>query len=441
MNKILLIIQREYITRVKKKSFWIATILAPILITAIYAIPALLFLNNTNTKTVEVIDESGLFTNKFKDEKGVSFKFSKQPLEKAKKEFLNSKFDALVYIPGNIVDDAKGVRIFAEKNVNLSLQGNIEGTIQSELRNIKLTRAGIDVKVIEDNKIDVSANTFSLSEDGGEKSSSAGGTMILGAVLGFILYITVFLYGSQVMNGVIEEKSNRIIELMISSVKPYQLMMGKIVGIGMVGMTQFLLWIVLTFSISTVTSGVIASRFENQLKKEIKIGATKEEIKKTETEIKSQNPMAIVDKVFATTSIPKLILCFLFFYLGGYLLYSSLFAAVGSAVENSTEAQQFMFPVTIPIIISFFLAQYSIQEPDSQTAFWASIIPFTSPINMMVRLPFGVPAWELLLSMVLLVLGFMGTTWLAGRIYRVGILMYGKKMTWKEVSKWVFYKG
>lgn len=441
MNKILLIIQREYLTRVRKKSFLIVTLLMPLLITAIYAIPVLLFMNSDNSKTVQVIDDSGLFEGKFSKTDDISYQFSKEKLETAKSKLIGSKFDALAYIPADILKDPKGLKIFSEKNVNLSLQHNIENTVQTELRKIKLSQANIDIKIIEDAKVDVSSNTFSLSEGGKEKSSSAGAAMILSYFLAFLLYITVFIYGSQVMHGVIEEKSNKVIEVIISSVRPIQLMMGKIIGIGLVGLTQFVLWITLTFTISTVTGGFLKNKLQDKISQQVTQSMSVEEKKAIEAKIKAESPLAELEKAKDSLPIAQLLVSVLFYFLGGYLLYSALFAAVGSAVESVTDAQQFMWPVTIPIIISFMLAQYTAQEPDGTVAFWASMIPFTSPINMIVRIPYGVAWWELILSMSLLIAGFVGTTWFAARIYRIGVLMYGKKPTMKELAKWVFYKG
>jgi ABC-2 type transport system permease protein len=238
------------------------------------------------------------------------------------------------------------------------------------------------------------------------------------------------------MNGVIEEKSSRIIEVIISSIKPYQLMLGKILGVGMVGLTQFLLWIVLTFGLSQVATTFYGN---SPVKQKV------EQLKKADPEVakkmENSSPLAEVTKVIESTNIPLVVGGFLFYFLFGYLLYSSLFAAIGSAVESATEAQQFTFIVMLPIIAAFVMAQFTMQDPDSTMAFWASMIPFTSPINMMVRLPYGVPVWELATSMALLVLGFLGCSWVSARIYRVGILMYGKKITVKEMAKWLFYKG
>jgi len=227
--------------------------------------------------------------------------------------------------------------------------------------------------------------------------------------------------------------------VIISSVKPYQLLLGKIIGVGLVGLTQFLLWIVLTFGLTQVTSKLYGEKEKNTLTQIKQIESTSPESVMSRSE--NESPMSEVTKVLESTNIPLIIAAFLFYFFVGYMLYSSLFAAIGSAVESATEAQQFTFIVMIPIILSFLMAQYTMQDPDSTIAFWASMIPFTSPINMMVRLPYGVPVWELILSMALLILGFLGCSWVSARIYRVGILMYGKKVTWKELGKWLFYKG
>ena len=441
MNKILLIIQREYLTRVRKKSFWIASIVVPFLIAGVYAILIYLVVNSNETKTIQIIDESGLFKGKIESEKDVSYSFIDKSFETAKKDFFKSDADILVNIPKDILSNPNGVKMVGKKSIGMGTQFDIQGSIEKELRNIKLKKANIDLNVLEDNNVNVNAETFTLQEDGQEQSSSSTGAMILAGIFGMVLYISAFLYGSQVMNGVIEEKSNRIIEVMISSVRPFQLMMGKIVGVGLVGITQFLLWGILTFTASTATSVLMSSKIEQKVQTMQKTGLNKAEIDNFKKEIKDKNPLAGIAQTVENVSLGKLILCFLLFYIGGYLLYASLFAAVGSAVENASEAQQFLLPVTIPILASFFIGQAIIQDPDSKLAFWASMFPLTSPIDMMVRLPFGVPNWQIALSFTLLVLGFLGTTWLAGKVYRVGILMYGKKPSWKEISKWVFYKG
>ncbi|MDQ1089626.1 MULTISPECIES: ABC transporter permease [unclassified Siphonobacter] len=442
MNKILLILQREYMTRVRKRSFWITTLITPLLITAIYAIPALLFFAGGDLKTIEVIDETGLFKDKFKSGKDYAYTFKKAPVSQAKADLKKNKVTALVHIPADIIDHPNGLEIFSEKSVGLNLQNDIENIVQAEVRNQRLKRAGIDTQIIEDNRVNVNAETYSLTE-GQEKSSNTGVSMGLGYAIALLLYFVVFFSGSQVMNGVIEEKSNRIIEVIVSSVRPIELMMGKIIGVGLVGLTQFVLWISLTIAISSATTHFLKVKLESKAKTELSSQASQKQVEAAVKQMSEAGPgskvMGIMDTI-GDLPWAKILTLFLFYYLGGYLFYSALFAAVGSAVESPQEGQQLIFPVTMPLIISIMLMSFIINEPDSKIAFWASIIPFTSPVNMMARIPFGVEWWEIGLSMALLVLGFIGTTWLAARIYRVGILMYGKKVTLKELSKWIFYK-
>ncbi len=435
MNKILLVIQREYLTRVQKKSFWIASLLGPILITAIYAIPIWLAMQDKEVKRIEILDESGLFQAKDLVDKEVEFKLVNKPAAELKASFSKEGFVAFVHLPKNIVSDSKELKIYSEKNLSLPLKSSIERVIEKKVRATLMQQAGIASEVYEKTQVEINSETISVSSTGDETSSSSGGAMILAGVMGMLLYITLLLYGSQVMAGVIEEKSSRIIEVIISSIKPYQLMLGKILGVGMVGLTQFLLWIVLTIGLTQVASTFYGSS---------PIQQRVEQVKKADPEVAKTmevSPMDEVTKVIESTNIPLVLGGFLFYFLFGYLLYSSLFAAIGSAVESTAEAQQFTFIVMLPIILAFIMAQFTMQDPDSTMAFWASMIPFTSPINMMVRLPYGVPMWELATSMILLVLGFLGCSWISARIYRVGILMYGKKITVKEMAKWLFYKG
>ena len=421
MHKIYLIIAREYVSRVQKKSFWIASILAPFLLTAIYAIPIFLALQDKEVKNVQIIDQSGLFRPTDLKHKEVVFTLGKGDPGQLKKQFAAKGFVALVLVPKDILVNPHGLKMYATKSIALPVKEAIEEVVQDRVRAELMQKAGISATVYEETQASISGDTITVSAQGDETNSSAAGAMILAGVMGLILYITLLLYGSQVMNGVIEEKSSRIIEVIISSVKPYQLLLGKIIGVGFVGLTQFALWICLTLGLSQLTklflqmpSNIPAARVDNL-------------------------PMQEVTKVLESTNIPLILTSFLFFFFVGYLLYSSLFAAIGSAVESPSEAQQFTFIVMVPIIISFLMAQQTMQDPDSEVAFWASMIPFTSPINMMVRLPYGVPTWQLITSMSLLVLGFLGCTWISARIYRVGILMYGKKVTWKELWKWLFY--
>lgn len=435
MNKIFLILQREYLVRVQKRSFVIMTLLGPLLIAAIYSVPVILALRDSKARTIAVIDESGLLKGDFKGDKKLTFESLRGPLLAGKQAVLDEKYYAVLYIPKITVDNPAGIKLFSKKGISLEVESAVERSLKREIEGVKLRRAGIDMQVLERIDTSVSIDTRNLTDDEGDKDSSTGAAFIVGFAAAFIIYISIFIYGVQVMRGVIEEKTNRIVEVIISSVKPFQLMVGKIVGIALVGLTQFLLWIILGTAISTVALGVLKSTS----------GADQEQVSEALKESPALEQRAnMPEKVMAafnTLDVPLLLGTFLFYFLGGYLIYSALFAAVGAAADSETDTQQFMFPITIPLILSFVLAQYVIQNPDGPLAFWLSMIPLTSPIIMMVRIPFSPPAWEIALSMVLLVLGFLLITWIAARIYRVGILMYGKKVNYKELAKWVFYRA
>lgn len=444
MKNILLVLQREYLVRVKKKSFIIMTFLTPFLFVGFYAAIIFIAIGSKDTKTVEVLDESRLFANQFKETDELKFRYITMSLDSAKTAFKENKkgIDALVYIPEDVLDNPKNVRIYAEKNVSLDLKSDIEKTIERQIENIKLTEAGITRKIIEDARVNVKSETISLSAEG-EKSSSSGAATVIGGICAFLIYISVFVYGTQVMRGVTEEKTSRIVEVIISSVKPYQLMMGKIIGVALVGLTQFVLWILLTILLTTGAGYAFKDKMGDNTQaqmEQVQKNMPASSMGAAAVSAGNDNPVAEVLGAVESLNIPYIIACFLFYYLGGYLFYSALFGAVGAAVDNDADTQQFMLPITMPIVFSFIFAQMALRDPDGSLAFWTSIIPFTSPIVMMVRIPFGVPAWQLALSMVLLVLGFMGTIWLASRIYRVGILMYGKKVSYKELGKWIFYK-
>ena len=431
MNKILLIIKREYLTRVRKKSFIIMTILGPILLASLMIIPFWLATRPQEAKIIDVKDESNLFADKIKSYKNLTFNFITASKEDAKIDYLQSDRYGLLYIPALDIDDPKGIEFYSRQNPGIEVQSYIQRILKEEIESRKLQKAGIDRETLENIKTKITINTIKLSEEG-EKDSSAVASTIVGYFASFMIYFFIFLYGVQIMRGVIEEKTSRIVEIIISSVKPFQLMMGKIIGIALVGLTQLLLWVILTFGITSVIfSFQQADNFKNE-----QAQTTINEPEKTG----QASEMFKIVKAIQSINIPLILSTFVFFFIGGYLLYGALFAAVGSAVDNETDTQQFMLPITIPLIIAIVMAQLVLKDPGSSVVFWMSIIPFTSPIIMMMRIPFGVPAFDLILSMTLLIAGFIATTWFAAKIYRVGILMYGKKVNYKEISKWLFYK-
>lgn len=440
MNKTLLIIQREYLSRVKKKSFLLMTFLVPTLFIAMYAVAIFIFIKGDDSvRTVRILDQSGVFSKQLQDKKNLNFEPVSGTYDQAKKELLKSDGDYLLYIPKNYQENTDGIEIISEKKPGLTVLTDIEDQMDKVLQNKKLEDAGIDTAVINQSKSSIRISARQLTEDG-EKDAGVGASFAVGFAAAFLIYISLLIYGTQVMRGVIEEKTNRIIEVIISSVKPFQLMLGKILGIGMVGLTQFLLWIVLSAGLATAAGTLLMNSDSGKAKIE-QLGKDKVAAATAQDAAQTDNMLLDFTKAAGTIDFIYVLGTFLFYFLGGYLIYSALFAAVGSAVDSETETQQFMLPITLPLIFTFIIGMnFIVNNPDSPISFWLSMIPFTSPIAMMIRIPFGVPGWQLALSMALLVGGFILTTWVAARIYRVGILMYGKKSSYKELAKWFMYK-
>lgn len=444
MNKILLIIQREYLSRVKKKSFIIMTFLTPLLIAGIYGLIGYFTykgISDTHDK-VAVVSTNTVLTAKLSSDKNITYEYVNKSLDEMKKSMKAQDFDYVLYIPNFSLKSPDSIQLFGNKQAGLSLNRRISGDIEELIRNQKLQESGIAQSDLDALKTSVNITTKKIAETGEEQDSSAGASTIIAFVAGILMFMFIMLYGIQVMRGVIEEKTSRIIEVMISSVKPFQLMMGKIIGIALVGLTQFILWIVLTFAISTIAVSVFIDKDNiKQAVESTQVNAGTHELGKDAAAASAiQGPMVDIQKSLAGLDISKIVTVFIFFFIGGYLFYSALYAAIGSAVDNETETQQFMMPVMMPLLLGYALSLSVVtNDPYGSIAFWLSMIPFTSPIAMVVRLPYGVPNWELALSMGILVIGFIATVWMAGRIYRVGILMYGKKVTFKEMIKWFRY--
>ena len=439
MNKILLVIQREYLTRVKKKTFLIMTILGPLLMSGIFISVFLLDKVDTETKKIAVIDHTGMFVNKFKDSDRVKFEYISETLNKARKESKAEGYFGILDIPAteNISTLEKSVILYSESTPGIDVISKVKYTLEKEINTQKYIAAGIDESKLSQIKTDVDVQTRDLEN----KETNTPITTGIGFAAGLLIYLFIFIYGAMVMRGVLEEKTSRIVEIIISSVKPFQLMMGKIIGVALVGLTQFLLWVILTTTIIFALSTSLMSGKSDQEKMEMMIkskpGMEYTIQQNSETaQMKGEN-MAKLSTIMDGINFPLLIGMFIFYFLGGYLLYSALFAAIGAAVDSETDTQQFMLPVTIPLIIAYIAAATVINNPQGNVAFWFSIIPFTSPVVMMVRIPFGVPITDIVLSMVLLIGGFIFTTWLASKIYRVGILMYGKKVSYRELWKWI----
>ncbi|PIQ28973.1 MAG: ABC transporter permease [Bacteroidetes bacterium CG18_big_fil_WC_8_21_14_2_50_41_14] len=435
MNKILLIIQREYLTRVKKKSFIVMTIVGPILMAAMIILPAFLAnWSDATEKRIAVLDETGWFFEKFQNEDNIKFYHVFEGLEEEKKQALNVKGDLLLYIPLPELNVPVNAELFSTKQPGLNVTSYIKSTMKQIVENKKLLASGIDPEIIKSAKVDINLVSIKVDEGGIEKKSNTEVEVGLSIFAGIMIYFFIFMFGAQVLKGVIEEKSNRIVEVIISSVKPFQLMMGKIVGIALVGLTQFMLWIVLTL----IIVGIVQVMFMSGDSSTIEMMGTQSAMMGQVNDGGSQmDAMMMISETLGSVNFMVMTLSFIFYFLGGYLLYASLFAAIGGAVDNDADTQQFMLPVSIPLILAVAMSGVIINQPDSSLAFWMSMIPFTSPITMMMRIPFGVPLWEILLSMGLLVAGFIFSTWVAGKIYKTGILMYGKKISYGVIWKWL----
>lgn len=432
MHKIWLICKREYVSRVMKKSFLLMTLLSPLLIVVFYGIIFYFSFNKDISdaqKTILVNDATGIFENRLESTNSIVFHYKSIELDAAKSELNSKKQYAILSITQQ--DSVINYQLLSNEQPSLSTLAAIEGKIEKVLKDKHLQGKGIDAGILKElNAISVHIATQKNTQSGIEKGDS-GATTIIGFIGAFLIYFFIFLYGVQVMKGVIEEKTNRIVEVIISSVKPFQLMLGKITGIAMVGFTQFSIWVILV--------GLLSGPVASLVMELANIDASA--IANSGKEIGAQSGKLNMLAGFSQINIPLILGLFIFYFIGGYLFYGALFAAVGSAVDNETDTQQFMFPITMPLIFSIAIAQSVINEPGSQLALWLSMIPFSSPIIMMIRLPFGVPTSEILASMACMVAGFLATTWFAGRIYRIGILTYGKKPSYQELFKWLFRKN
>jgi ABC-2 type transport system permease protein len=438
MNKIWIIIKREYITRVRNKTFLLSTFLFPLLMFALIFGGAFIGANSTEQRKIAVDDQSGLYKNNFKDGSAASYGY---PADVTKSNYQDKGYEGLLIVYSSTSQKADSVRLYTEKQLGLATDEAIKNQLQKINENRMLMERGVTRSILDSIKQQSesasSLNYRSYQVKGEEiKEDNKMLALAIGYASGFIIYIVLFIYGTAVMRGVMEEKTNRIAEVMVSSVKPFQLMLGKIIGIAAVGLTQLFLWIILVFVLSSLSSLFISPEVLEQAK----------QMNESMPSMAQNNTMALKILEAKTTVLSAnwalIIPCFIFFFLFGYLFYASLFAAVGSVVnEDPQEAQSLMLPITLPIVLGIFIMVNAIQNPSGSLAVWGSIIPFTSPIVMMARIPFGVPWWQLAISMGSLIVGFLFTTWLSAKIYRTGILLYGKKVTLKEMAKWAFRKA
>jgi len=434
MNKTSIIIQREYLSRITNKTFIFLTILGPI-IYALFIIIPILVANISDGKTqVAVVDESGMFINKLKNSDNLEFIYENKSLDQLNQELKkpNGDLENVLFIPKSMnLYDKKGIELYSKSKLGLGKINDIEDELSSEIKELKLTKLNIKQSTIDSLSTDLKIQVKEVTETG-VKDSSSEAAFATGYGLGFLMYFFIFLYGSLVLRSVQEEKQNRVVEVLISSVRPYQLMMGKIVGVALVGLTQFVVWIALSFIVSLAVKGFISAPDAH---------ATQQIVGQAQqvNPMNKQEMASGVMKAISTLNIPLIVGCFIFYFLSGYLLYSALFAAAASAADSQQDTQQFMLPISIPIIISIMCIGVIVNSPEGGLAVGLSIFPLTAPIIMMARIGFGVPAWQLIASMISMILAFMGSVWLAAKIYRTGILMYGKKVNFKEIAKWIRY--
>ena len=432
MNKILIIIQREFLKRVRTKGFIILTITMPFIMAALVFVPLWLSsIENDEQQKVAVIDPTGVYAKALKASK--SFAFSAQPVITEEMRSEDSPYDAVVAISGDLVKNNGKVTIYSHKEIPGNMLDYIQSKLNETVQKQKLEAtgiAGLD-KIIDDVQRDVNMRTVKWSKEGDEQSSSTYVAIIVGGIFTLLIYIFVITYGGMVMQSVIEEKTNRIMELLVSSVKPFQLMMGKIIGVMLVGIAQMALWGVILSIIMTVASvGFGVSQAQS-----IAAGQPMPSPTMNMSQDTQELLTAIVNLPYAEIG-----LMFIIMFVGGYLLYSSFFAATGASINEQEDANQFVVPITMITLFGLYAAMYSIENTDGPLAFWASLFPLTSPIVMMIRIPFGVPLWQELLSIALLYASAFLMIWIGGKIYRVGILMYGKKPSIKEIIKWMRYK-
>ncbi len=451
------VIAREYLTRVKKKSFLLITFLGPVFFAAICIVPSLImFFAEDNGKRVGIIDQSGIVMEKFVSTDAVAYTdYSAEHPDSLKAHFKGYGLDAMVVIsPIDSVSRSVSVTAYSSSPLSVDMKEAIGSKVDDAIEDWRLGLYDVgDLKqIMSEVKSDVSVTTYTLGEDGEEKLSSSEVYMIISLVLSMIIYMFIAMFSGMVMQSVIEEKASRVVEVLVSSVKATELMFGKIIGVACVALTQFLLWVVLTAVLVTGVSAFIgfdsimdSTSVQTEQMNQVAQGLGMDQdmmeaagmAMPSAAEIADQSELGAIMSTLSELNYVQLILGFIVYFALGYLLYASLFAAIGSAVENEADTQQLQIPVTIPLLIAFFIAFYAFKAPDSAVVFWGSMIPFTSPIVMLARIPFGVPAWELALSIVLLVAAFVACAWMSAKIYRIGILMFGKKTTFKDLWKWL----
>lgn len=437
MSKIPLIIESEYMSRVRKKSFLVMTLLTPILMVLLVSLPAMLTLfKHSEMRNVTVVDHTGLYTGVFENNDEYTFTYLNE--QKTTQQLRSDEAPyAYIVITDNLLNKPDAITIYSHKQTTAGFESIIKNSIEDHLHEVKLATYDIPdlPQIIEESNVKVAISSIRFDEEG-DTQTSAGLATAVGMMSTFLIYMFLFMYGGMVMNSVMQEKTNRIVEVMVSSVKPFELMLGKIISVGLVGLTQIGIWVILIVGLGIGVTTIMGIPM----------------LKGNEAELMAQaqaaGSMATVDpemlnivQTLSSIDFTQIIVCLILYFIGGYVIYASLFAAIGSAVDNEADTNQFMVPITIIIIFAFYVGLFSAEDPEGAMAWWCSMIPFTSPIVMMVRIPFGVAMWEIILSLVILFASAIGMTWIAARIYRVGILLYGKKPSYKELFKWIKYKA
>ena len=437
MNHLGLVIKREYLTKVRNKAFIIMTILSPIIFMALFALVGYLSsLNNNKQRTISVLDESGLISQIFENEDNIKYNvLVGNSLEEAKNKVEENEEYGLIYIPkrDSIIHIANAIKFYSEDAPSLTLISSLENKLEKEFTDLRLQREGVDINKLRasETKIDIAQESFQ-----GQKTSKIDNIVKLafGGFAGYLLFMFIIIYGNMIMRSVIEEKTSRIIEVIVSSVKPIQLLMGKIIGTSLAGITQFAIWVILGGILMTAVTAIFGIDMAEMQ------GQQQELVQQAIENPNSQMKFETVMTAIFNLPLTNLMIAFLLFFVAGYLLYSSLYAAIGAAVDNETDTQQFLMPILIPLILAVYVGVFTvIEDPHGTVSTVFSFIPFTSPVVMLMRIPFGVPLWQQGVSFILLVGTFMFTVWFAAKIYRVGILMYGKKPSYKELYKWLRY--
>ena len=448
MRNIKTIIGREYLTRVKKKSFLLTTFIVPILFAALCILPSvIMFMAKDTGKKVAVVDQSGIVMPYLVDTDAVDYQdYSAEPADSMKANFEELGLDVLVVVsPLDTVAKTVSVASYSSKPLSMELKEGVQSKVNDAVEDYRLALYDItDLKqIMEDVKANISMSTYTMDESGEEKITSSEVYMIISMILSIIIYMFIAMFSGMVMQSVIEEKASRVVEVLVSSVKATELMFGKIIGVACVALTQFFLWIVLTLVLVGGFSAFVGfdsimgdpAQAEQMVEMTTQMGGV--DMAEMTAAMQEEEGLGAVLSTLKDINWVQMIFAFIIYFALGYLLYASLFAAIGSAVENEADTTQLQMPITLPLMLAFFIALYAFNAPDSQIVWWGSMIPFTSPIVMLARIPFGVPIWELALSIALLVLTFGACGWLSAKIYKIGILMFGKKTTFKDLWKWL----